>query len=338
MNDKATTAPREAAPAMKPHVLRLLSIVIPMFNEEEVIPLLRARLESAKSLFTCPIEIILVDDGSVDRTMILLDEWAAAAPEVKVVSLSRNFGHQIAVSAALHFARGDAIAIMDADLQDPPELLPQMLVHFLEGYDVVYGQRTKREGETFFKLFTAKLFYWLMRKFVAKNLPPNTGDFRLISRRVCDNLKGLHERERFLRGLVTWCGYKQKAFFYSRQARGAGVTKYPFFKMLRFAVHAAVSFSDLPLKAVLWLGVASLAASAVMILRILYLYFFGYELVPGYASLILSVYLTAGVVLVSLGMVGLYVGRIYTEVLGRPLFLVGRTINIDTEPAVPKLG
>jgi dolichol-phosphate mannosyltransferase len=311
---------------------RLLSIVIPMYDEEGAIPHLRKRMEQLKPQFGCPIELLVVDDGSRDATIDLLTEWAQDDPDVKLIALSRNFGHQLATSAGLHFARGDAIVIMDADLQDPPEVVLEMIKGYCEGYDVVYGQRTDREGETWFKLATARLFYYLMRKFVVRTLPANTGDFRLMSRRVLEDLKRLREHDRFLRGLVAWVGYHQKALPYRRHARSAGKTKYPFTKMVKFAMNAIISFSDLPLRMIIWLGLSTVLLSFFLILRVLFLYFFGPEaLVPGYTSLSIMICFFSGTILVALGMLGLYVGRIYTEVLARPLFLVSETMNLESK-------
>jgi dolichol-phosphate mannosyltransferase len=309
----------------------LLSIVIPMYNEEEVLPLLRKELEKVRADLGCASEVILVDDGSKDRTFQLLGEWALADETVKVVGLSRNFGHQVAVSAGLRYAGGDALVILDADLQDPPELIAEMLAGYREGYDVVYGQRIEREGETWFKRATAAVFYRFMKRFVDDRLPRNVGDFRLISRRVYEALNAMPEQERFLRGLVAWVGFPQKALPYRRPARQAGVTKYPFWKMLRFAVHAVISFSDLPLRLILWFGLAAVAVSFVLILRTLFLYFTDASLVPGWASITIVTSFFGGAILISLGMIGFYVGRIYREVLRRPLYLVGATLNVDRQ-------
>ena len=310
---------------------QLVSFVIPMYNEEEIIPLLRARLDSLLSSDPgCELEFVLVDDGSSDRTIECLQEWASQCSQVKLVSLSRNFGHQIAVTAGLHFCRGEAVIIMDADLQDPPELLPEFLTGYCEGYEVVYAQRRSRKGESLFKLTTAKLFYLIMKRFISKDLPMNTGDFRLISRRVVEDIKRLNEHNRFLRGLVTWVGYSQKPLLYDRDERAAGTTKYPVLKMIRFALNAIVSFSDLPLRLITWLGFFSFLVSFAMLSWVFYMNIFETkELVPGWSSLIISIYFVAGIILISLGTIGLYIGRIYSEVLNRPLFLVQHTENIE---------
>jgi len=311
----------------------LLSIVIPMYNEEETFPYLKAELERVTPGWGCLTELILVDDGSRDRTYELMYGWSLENPSVKTISLSRNYGHQIAVTTGVDAALGDAIVIMDADLQDPPAVVEEMLRGYCQGYDVVYGKRLERHGESAFKLLTAKLFYWLMRTFVAPNLPDNTGDFRLISRRVADALRRMPERERFLRGMVTWVGFHQLAVTYNRPGRVAGETKYPFWKMLKLAVTAITAFSDAPLRLVTWLGIGSMGFSVILMLRTLYLYFWSdVPLVLGWASLSILLCLFSGLILISIGAVGLYVGKIFVESQHRPLYLVQHTQNIEGNP------
>src|SRR3984957_9895638 len=221
----------------------LLSLIIPLFNEEQVLPLLRERLTALLTQFPCPAELILINDGSTDRTIEHLLKWAAEENRVKVLGLARNFGHQIAVTAGLDAVRGEAVVVMDGDLQDPPELILAMLEEYKKGYDVVYAQRRKREGETIFKRLTAWGFYRFMRRYVHPDLPPDTGDFRLISRPCLNALREMRETHRFLRGMVAWVGFPQTAVQFDRAPRAAGETKYPLTKMLRFAWTAAVSFS-----------------------------------------------------------------------------------------------
>jgi len=308
----------------------LLSIVIPMYNEEAAFPYLRAELSRVRADFGCPTEIVLVDDGSSDGTVACMRAWSAEDKSIKSVVLSRNFGHQVAVSAGLDVSRGDAVVIMDADLQDPPAVAVEMMRGYCLGYDVVYGQRIKRQDDTWFKRITARLFYRLMRQFVDKRLPPNVGDFRLISRRVVNDLKRMPERDRFLRGMVAWVGYAQLAQPYDRPRRVAGATKYPFWKMIRFALTAIVAFSDLPLRLVTWGGFASLALSLVLIIRILFLYFAtNTPLVLGYPSLVIMIAFFSGMIMVSIGVLGLYVGKIFAESQGRPLYLVESAMNVD---------
>jgi dolichol-phosphate mannosyltransferase len=304
-----------------------LSLVIPCFNEEPVVPTLRQRLEQLQGTLGVPLEIVLVDDGSSDRTLDLLLEWAAASPAVKVLGFSRNFGHQLAVTAGLDHATGDAVVIMDADLQDPPEVVVDMLAQYRLGYDVVYGQREARAGESAFKRLTAWLFYRLMRAFVMKDLPADVGDFRLVSRPCLAALRRMRETHRFLRGMVTWVGFPQTAVKYARAGRAAGETKYPFHKMLRFATNAALSFSPAPLRlsfflaALLALGGLGYGAWALWS-----------SWAPGgnaVSALIVLVCLIAAALFFALGLQGEYLARVFEEVKGRPLYLVDTWANCE---------
>jgi len=312
---------------------KLLSIVIPMFNEVEVFPVLKEEITRVRAELPCPVEVILVDDGSADATYQLMHDWAGEDAAIKIIALSRNFGHQIAITAGMDASAGDAVVIMDADLQDPPSLVPEMIAGYCEGYDVVYGQRTEREGETWFKRATASMFYELMRRFVDERLPANTGDFRLVSRRVIEDLRRIREHDRFMRGLVAWVGYPQKALPYKRPARAAGVTKYPLMKMVRFALNAILSFSALPLKLISWVGFLSVLVSFGFVGRTLYQYWFDREaLVLGWASLAVLVSFFSGVILLSIGALGIYVAKIHTEVQERPLYLIRHSVNFEEEP------
>jgi dolichol-phosphate mannosyltransferase len=316
----------------------LLSIVVPMFNEEQVLPLLRARLTQVIDELLCRVEVILVDDGSSDRTYELLHEWALAEPAIKVVALSRNFGHQIAITAGMDASSGDAVVIMDADLQDPPSLIPEMVRGYCEGYDVVYGQRTERDGETWFKRATAAVFYRVMRRLVDRRLPADTGDFRLISRRVIEALRRIRERDRFVRGIVAWLGFAQLALPYRRAGRAAGVTKYPLTKMLRLALDAMISFSSLPLRLIAWFGAAAAGASTLVLARSLWLAIGDGAAGPagahaaGHAEIAALVGWFGGAILFAIGVLGIYVFRIHTEVRGRPLYLVRHAMNLAQEP------
>ncbi|MBI5479137.1 MAG: glycosyltransferase family 2 protein [Deltaproteobacteria bacterium] len=309
----------------------LLSVVIPCFNEEPMVPTLRQRVEQLQATLGVPLEIVLVDDGSADGTLDLLLEWAAASPAVKVVGFSRNFGHQIAVTAGLDHATGDAVVIMDADLQDPPEVIVEMLARYRLGYDVVYGQREARAGESVFKRLSAWLFYRLMRAFVMKELPPDTGDFRLVSRPCLDALLRLRETHRFMRGLGTWVGFPQAAVRYARAGRSAGETKYPLGRMLRFAMTAVLSFSPAPLRLSFLLGVlftlGGLGYGSWALVR----WCLGLHLPGGRTAtaVIVLVCLVGGALQLSLGMVGEYVARIFEEVKGRPLYLVSTRANCE---------
>ena len=307
----------------------LLSIVVPMYNEEQTFPLLRTQLDRLKNELLCNVEIILVDDGSADQTYALMRAWAMEDSAIKLIALSRNFGHQLAITAGMDASSGDAVVIMDADLQDPPSLIPEMLRGYCEGYDVVYGQRTERDGETWFKRVTASLFYRMMRRLVDRRLPANTGDFRLVSRRVIEDLRRIREHDRFVRGLVAWVGFPQKALPYRRAARAAGTTKYPLVKMMRLALDAVVSFSDLPLRLVTWSGIASMAVSLAVLVRAL-----GWPTGSGLdaTGLAAVIGLFGGAILIAIGVVGLYISRIHTEVRGRPLYLVRDSVNFEREP------
>jgi glycosyltransferase involved in cell wall biosynthesis len=305
--------------------LGLLSVVAPVFNEEGIVEEFYARICSA--LEGLPFEIVLVDDGSSDRTPILLDQLAAGDPRVRVVFLSRNFGHQTALTAALDHARGDAVVMLDSDLQDPPELIPRMLDHWRAGCDVVYAVREHREGESRFKLTTARWFYALFDKLAQVDLQHNSGDFRLLDRRPLDALLSMRERNRFLRGMTVWVGYRQAAVPYRRDARYAGETKYTISKMLRFSLDAISSFSHRPLQLAMLLGflistLAFVAIPVVIVLRIVGSY------LPGFGSITIAILLLGGIQLIALGIIGEYVGRIYDEVKGRPLYLVRTRLNM----------
>ncbi|MBI2567179.1 MAG: glycosyltransferase family 2 protein [Candidatus Schekmanbacteria bacterium] len=309
----------------------LLSLVIPTYNEAAVIPHLRARLTSFAAELAGAVELVFVNDGSSDQTLDLLLDWAAADPRVKVIGLARNFGHQAAATAGLDLARGDAVVLIDADLQDPPEVIHQMLARYRDGYDVVYGVRASRLGETRFKRLTAWLFYRFMRAFIHPDLPADAGDFRLISRPCLDALKTMRETHRFLRGMVAWVGFAQTAVRYDRRAREHGETKYPLRKMLRFAATAAVSFSPAPLRVSLALGFAvaflGFAVAGYAFLR----YVAGYPYVSGWTTLVVLLCLIGGAILISIGVLGEYVGRIYEEIKGRPLYLISTTANLDRD-------
>lgn len=311
-----------------------LSIVVPCFNEEEVFPHLREALESLLTkLADQDPEILLVDDGSRDNTWQLIQEFARANPRVAGVSLSRNFGHQAALTCGYDLAQGDAVICLDADLQDPPEVILAMVEEWKRGADVVYAVRKERPGESRFKLWTAALFYRTMQAIGAKHVRADSGDFRLLSRRAVNALGSLRETHRFIRGMVGWLGFRTAEVFYDRQPRKAGVTKYPFLKMLRLAMDAAVSFSIFPLR------LAYYFAGALTLVNFLYLLyagakfvFFGEELVPGWMSLILAVIGFGSLNMCCLGIMGEYIGRIYEQSKGRPLYLVKEVHRV---PAIP---
>lgn len=305
--------------------LRLLSVVAPVLNEEGVVEAFYGRV--CEALEGLPFELVLVDDGSTDRTPELLAQIAQADARVKVVTLSRNFGHQAAITAGLDHAAGDAVVMIDADLQDPPELIVEMLDHWRRGSDVVYAVREHREGETWFKLTTARWFYKLFARVTRLDLRQNSGDFRLLDRRALDVILSMRERSRFLRGMTVWVGFTQTAVPYQRDARYAGETKYTLRKMLRFSLDAVSSFSHAPLQAATLLGfffslVAFLGIPLAVAARIADLY------VPGVTSLLIVVLMLGGIQLITVGIIGEYVGRIYDEVKNRPLYVVRETRNI----------
>jgi polyisoprenyl-phosphate glycosyltransferase len=308
-----------------------LSLVLPVYNEEEVIPILHDRLQDFLREVGVETEVIFVNDGSTDRSLILLRELVQEDPRYKAVSFSRNFGHGNAITAGVDYARGHAVAIMDADLQDPPEVIVKMLERWREGYDVVYGQRLKREGETPFKLLTSKWFYRILRALVPINVPLDTGDFRLMSRQVVVTLRALRETHRFIRGIVSWVGFRQTAVFYDRPSRVAGETKYPLSKMLRLAVDAITSFSVLPLRFATYLGMLISAASVMTALWAVIEHYVIGGTVPGWTATVVLISLLSSVQLLMIGILGEYVGRIYEQVKARPLYLVAETLNLPRE-------
>ncbi len=312
----------------------LLSLVVPVYNEEEVLPLLLGRLQALMESVACPCELILVNDGSRDRSIHVLKEAAERDLRIRVIALARNFGHQIAATAGLDAARGDAVVLMDADLQDPPELVLDMLEKYCAGYDVVYAQRVRRIGETPFKKVTAWLFYRFMRTAISKDLPVDTGDFRLMSRRCLDTLNRMRETHRFLRGMVVWVGFSQTAVQFVRPQRAAGQTKYPLHKMLRFAWTAASSFSAVPLRLSLWLGAALFSVGLLYSVYGLWGLFTGRDLVRGWLSLVILNCLSAGSILLCMGVLGEYIAKIFEEIKDRPLYVVAEEFGHSSDDRV----
>jgi polyisoprenyl-phosphate glycosyltransferase len=313
----------------------LLSLVIPMYNEEAVVPFLRSALEQFTSEVSGDTEIILVNDGSSDRTLAGIASWAAEDPRVKVIHLSRNFGHQIACTAGLDFASGDAVVVLDADLQHPLPVVHEMVRRYCEGYDVAYAAGLVREGESWFKRFSAWCFYRTMRSLVYKSLPVDAGDFRLISRNCLDGLRQMRETHRFLRGMVAWVGYPQIAIPYQRGPRVAGVSKYPLRKMLTFAWTAATSFSTLPLRVSTFLGFLVMLFGIEQVLRVLLANVFHWYTVRGWSSLMVAVCIIGGTQLMTIGILGEYIGKIYEQAKERPLYLVAHTLNIGSAKPDP---
>ena len=310
----------------EPRELSLVSVVAPVYNEDATIDEFYGRVCAA--LDGLPFELVLVDDGSTDGTPMKLESLATNDPRVRVVYLSRNFGHQTALTAGLDHARGDAVVMLDADLQDPPEVITTMLDHWRAGCDVVYAVREQRDGESRFKLSTARWFYRLFDKLAQVELQQNSGDFRLLDRRPLDALLSMRERNRFLRGMTVWVGYTQAAVPYHRDSRYAGETKYTLPRMLRFSLDAISSFSHRPLQLATLLGfiistLAFIAIPVVVVLRILGSY------LPGFSAVTILILLLGGIELIAIGIIGEYVGRIYDEVKGRPLYLVRARRNIS---------
>jgi len=306
----------------------LLSIVMPFYNEEEIFALLRPELTEFLDNSPYPCEVIAVNDGSSDNTIERLVEWSRSDPRMKVLNLSRNFGHQYASTAGVDHASGDAIVLMDADLQDPFAVVHEMVEQYCKGYDVVCGQRMSRAGEGWFKKFTAWFFYRSMRIFFLKSLPPDVGDFRLMSRRCVDSLAEMRELHRFLRGMVAWVGFPQACVRYKRHPRAAGTTKYPLRKMVRLAWTAAVSFSALPLR-LSFVGAGTMTLVALEEAARAMIAHFSGKTVPGWTSLMVVLCLSNAALMIAVGILGEYIGRIYEEGKGRPLYVVADSWNMN---------
>jgi dolichol-phosphate mannosyltransferase len=300
----------------------IYSIIAPIYNEFENLPELVRRVTEVMDSTREGWELILVDDGSTDGSTDKIRELAQADQRVRPVIFARNFGHQVAITAGWDYARGDAVVIIDADLQDPPEVILDLVKKWREGYEVVYAVRAEREGETWFKKFTAATFYRLIRWITDVNIPVDTGDFRLMDRKVVDVLKQMRERHRFPRGMSAWVGFKQVGVEYKRAARMAGVTKYPFRKMLKLALNAITSFSYFPLQVATFFGFASAAVAILAIPVVIYLRVTGSQAFFGQATTLIAVLFLGGVQLISLGILGEYIGRLYDEAKGRPLYIV----------------
>ena len=316
-----------------PEGIPLLSVIVPCYNEEQVIGETVRRLDAfCTELEYFDVELIFVDDGSRDRTRDLLMQYAAADPRIKLICFARNFGHQIAVTAGIDSANGDAVVLIDADLQDPPEVIHQMIAKWQEGYDVVYGRRTERPGESAFKLAAAHGFYRLLDRLSDVPIPLDTGDFRLMGRNVVDALRAMPERDRFVRGMVSWVGFRQVALPYRRAERFAGESKYPLRKMLRFATDGILSFSTKPLQLSIGLGVFSAFLALLGMLYSVLIRLFTDNWVEGWAAIMVAVLFIGGIQLISVGVVGEYVGRIYGEIKKRPLYIVSEYYGFDKSP------
>ena len=312
-----------------------LSVVVPCYNEDAALGEMHARLTTVlQKLAPLNSEIIYVDDGSTDETPEILRDLQAIDSNVRVLGLSRNFGHQIAVTAGMEHAAGEAVVVIDADLQDPPEVIPEMIAHWRNGYDMVYGARTGRSGETPFNRGTAKVFYRLMNRLSDIKIPIDVGDFRLMDRKVVQALLAMPERDRFLRGMVSWVGFKQIAVLYTRERRVAGKSKYPLLKMIRFATDGLLSFSLMPLRLATWTGFLAIGLAIAGIIYAVLLRIFTKDWVRGWASIFVAVLFMAGVQLIFLGIIGEYIGRIYGEVKQRPLYFVREQLGFADEFAL----
>ncbi|HZP74590.1 MAG TPA: glycosyltransferase [Pseudolabrys sp.] len=306
------------------------SIVVPVFNEQAVIPLMLRRLDALLGTLDAPAEVIFVDDGSTDCSSIVLEAKAKDDPRYRYIGLSRNFGHQVAITAGMDAAAGAAVIVMDADLQDPPEVISAMIARWKDGYDVVYARRASREGESVFKRWTASAFYRLLGKLSSVEMPSDVGDFRLIDRRVLKAFREMPERDRFVRGMFAWLGFRQTEVTFHRAPRAAGESKYPLFKMLRLAVNGMIGFSDAPLRFAIWVGLAvsgfALLYGAYAVTR-----FFADEVVTGWTSTVVIISLLSGVNMLMTGIMGLYIGRIHAEVKRRPLYVIDRQTGFDRQ-------
>ena len=310
--------------------MKKISVIVPMYYEEKVAEECYNRLTNVlKNIKDYEYEIIVINDGSKDKTLEILEKLAQNDENLKVISFTRNFGHQAAVTAGLKYVTGDAIVIIDADMQDPPELIPEMLKLWEDGNEIIYGKRKTREGETAFKLLTAKMFYNTLNALSDVEIPKDTGDFRLVDRKVVDTINLLPEHNKFLRGLFSWVGYKQTPFEYERKERFAGKTKYPLKKMLKLASDGIISFSNKPLKIVGGLGIISIIISICILIYALLSYIFKLNnLSSGWTSLMVAITFFAGVQLLSMWIMSEYIGRIYDETKQRPQYIIDKKINL----------
>jgi dolichol-phosphate mannosyltransferase len=307
----------------------LVSVVVPVYNEAEVIGEMYRRLTHvASGLPDLEYELVVVDDGSRDQSYAALVALARSDPRLRVLKLSRNFGHQTAITAGIDVARGDAVVVIDADLQDPPEVIPEMVQRWREGFDVVYGVRARRSGETMMKLATASVFYRMLHRMTNISIPVDAGDFRLMSRRAADQLRAMREKDRFVRGLISWIGFRQASIPYHREARFAGTTKYPLRKMLKFAADGLTSFSTVPLKLATWMGYLASAFAFIYLASVFVQKWLG-RTVEGWATIMVAMLFMGGVQLICLGIMGEYIGRIFTEAKQRPLYVVEEFVNGD---------
>lgn len=305
--------------------------MVPIFNEEAVLPLLLRRITQLLDRLDGPAEAIFVDDGSEDTSTIFLRGMAGSDARFRLIELSRNFGHQIAITAGMDAARGEAVVVMDADLQDPPEIVLDMVEKWKEGFDIVYARRTRREGETLFKRVTADFYYRMLSTMTSVEVPRDVGDFRLVGRTALEAFKQMPERDRFVRGMFAWIGFRQTEVLFERPPRAAGETKYPLWKMIRLAVHGMVSFSEKPLRMALWAGLAICLCSILYGFYAVVTKLMGHAEADGWASTVVLISFLSGMNLFMTGVVGLYVGGIHAEVKRRPLYVVARDTSVPQE-------
>jgi glycosyltransferase involved in cell wall biosynthesis len=321
-----------------PGTLPSISVVAPAYNEQEVLEEFHGRVSAVLSGLGGDYEIVLVNDGSRDNTLAIMHALRARDPHVTVVDLSRNFGKEIALSAGLDHTKGEVVVVLDSDLQDPPELIPQMLEMWREGYEVIYGTRAVREGETWFKKATANYFYKVIKQVSRVDIPKNTGDFRLMSRRAVEALAKLREEHRFMKGLFAWVGFPSKALLYKRDPRAAGTTKWNYWKLWNLAIEGITSFTVAPLKVSTYLGLAIALLALVYAVIVIWKALFYSNPVPGYSSLMVVILFLGGVQLISVGLLGEYVGRIFNEVKRRPLYLLNRLLASELPGEYSKRG
>jgi dolichol-phosphate mannosyltransferase len=309
------------------------SLVVPVFNEEQVLPLLHARLAEVVDQLDAPAEVIFVDDGSRDRSYELMLGIRRRDPRFRIIHLSRNFGHQVAITAGIDHARGEAVIVMDADLQDPPEVVLEMAARWREGFEVVSAVRAERHGETFLKKFTAAAYYRLLRRLTDVDIPEDVGDFRLVDRRALDTFKAMRESDRYVRGMFGWIGFRNTSVRFVRSERAAGETKYPWRRMTKLAIDGILSFSRAPLRLVLNLGFLVSAVSFLAGITSIVLKLAGVYTVSGWTSMVVAIFFLGGIQLTVMGMIGEYIGRIYEQVKNRPLYVIRRMHGVGHEAA-----